>query len=118
MEWCADVVVRVPWVSDPRRERKDGASRRGIHLMNRSLRLADTNLTHGISRQTVQVTESDEINPGKIRAGMMIIGAVTVIALVLALAINDPTARIVFAFIFVAGLIQTWRIRRRGHSSR
>lgn len=69
-----------------------------------------------ISRQTVRVSQGDEINPRKIRAGMMMIGAVTVLALVLALAINDPTARIVFAFVFIAGLIQTWRIRRQGRS--
>ena len=59
------------------------------------------------------MNEGGEINPRKIRAGMMIIGAITVVALVLALAINDPTARIVFGFVFLAGLIQTWRIRRR-----
>ena len=81
--------------------------------MNRWLRLADVNLTSPVSRQTVHVSQGDEINPRKIRAGMMIIGAVTVIALVLALAIDDATARLVFGFVFVAGLIQTWRIRRR-----
>jgi hypothetical protein len=59
------------------------------------------------------VNEGDEINPRKIRMGMMIIGGITVAALVLALAINDPTARFVFGFVFVIGLIQTWRIRRR-----
>jgi hypothetical protein len=48
---------------------------------------------------------------------MMMIGGITVLALVLALAIDDPTARIVFAFVFVAGVIQTWRIRRRGRES-
>ena len=44
---------------------------------------------------------------------MAMVGAVTVVALVLALAISDPTARIVFGFVFISGLIQTWRIRRR-----
>jgi membrane protease YdiL (CAAX protease family) len=70
-----------------------------------------------ISRQTVPVNEGDEINPRKIRLGMMMIGAVTVLSLVLTLAIGDPTARIVFAFVFIAGLIQTWRLRRRGRYS-
>lgn len=64
----------------------------------------------------MSVDTGDEIDPRKIRLGMLMIGAVTVLALVLTLAINDPTARIVFAFVFVAGLIQTWRIRRRGRS--
>jgi hypothetical protein len=59
------------------------------------------------------VNEGDEINPRKIRTGMMIIGGITVLALVLALAINDTTARFVFGFVFVIGLVQTWRIRRR-----
>ena len=81
--------------------------------MNRWLRLADANLTKRFSRQTVHMSQGEDVNPRKIRAGMIIIGAVTVIALVLALAINDATARLVFGFVFVAGLIQTWRIRRR-----
>ena len=59
------------------------------------------------------MNEGEEINPRKIRSGMMIIGGITVVALVLALAINDTTARFVFGFVFVMGLIQTWRIRRR-----
>jgi len=59
------------------------------------------------------MTEGDEIDPRKIRAGMMIIGAVTAMSLVLAVAVNDATARFVFGFVFVVGLIQTWRLRRR-----
>jgi hypothetical protein len=116
-EWneCRDVVVSV-WASDPQRERKDDGSHGRVAAMNRSLRLADINLSRR-SGQTVGVNEGEEINPRKIRAGMMMIGAVTVVALVLFLAINDPTARIVFAFVFVAGLIQTWRLRRRGRDS-
>ena len=63
------------------------------------------------------MNQGDEVNPRKIRAGMMIIGAVTAIALALAIVIDDPTARFVFTFVFVAGLIQTWRLRRRGRAS-
>ena len=63
------------------------------------------------------MSQGDEINPRKIRAGMMMIGAVTAISLGLAIAIDDPTARLVFAFVFVAGMIQTWRLRRRARDS-
>jgi hypothetical protein len=80
--------------------------------MNRSLRLHDCNLTSEM-RQTGLVDAGDEINPAKIRAGMMMIGAVTAISLALAVVINDPAARFIFLFVFVAGLIQTWRLRRR-----
>jgi hypothetical protein len=61
--------------------------------------------------------DEQQFDPRKVRIGMALIGAVTVIALVLMLAIDEPTARIVFAFVFVAGLIQTWRIRRRNRGS-
>jgi hypothetical protein len=63
------------------------------------------------------VNDGDELDPRKIRTGMMMIGGVTVVALVLFLAIDDPTARIVFAFVFLSGLIQTWRLRRRARGS-
>ena len=67
-------------------------------------------------RQTHVMNEGDEINPRKIRVGMMIIGAVTVVSIVLLVAIDDPSARFVFGFVAVASLIQTWRIRRQGRS--
>lgn len=63
--------------------------------------------------------EGDEIDPRKIRVGMMMVGAMTAIAVALLIVINDPGARFVFAFVAVIGLIQTFRIRRRlRHSSR
>lgn len=67
-------------------------------------------------RQTRVMDQGEEINPRKIRIGMMIVGAVTVISIVLLLAIDDPSARFVFGFVAVASLIQTWRIRRQGKS--
>ena len=57
-----------------------------------------------------------EINPRKIRAGMMMVGGMTAIAIALLIVINDTTARFVFGFVAVVGLIQTWRIRRRSRS--
>jgi hypothetical protein len=59
------------------------------------------------------MNEGDEVDPRKIRTGMMIIGAVTVIAIILLIAIDDPVARFLFAFVAIASLIQTWRARRR-----
>lgn len=59
------------------------------------------------------MNEGDDIDPRKVRMGMMIIGAVTVIAIVLLIAIDDPVARFVFGFVAVASLVQTWRARRR-----
>jgi hypothetical protein len=60
-----------------------------------------------------QGDEPGEFDPRKIRLGMMIIGAVAVIAIVLLIAIDDPVARFVFAFVAIASLIQTWRARQR-----
>jgi hypothetical protein len=84
--------------------------------MNRSLPLADGNLTSSNSRQTGGVNEGDEINPRKIRTGMMIVGGMTAVAIALLIVISDTTARFVFGFVAIVGLVQTWRIRRRWRS--
>jgi hypothetical protein len=60
--------------------------------------------------------DDSEIDPRRVRIGMAIIGGITVVAFVLMLAIDDATARVVFGFVVVAGLIQTWRIRRNNRS--
>ena len=84
--------------------------------MNRWLRLADHNLTRLNLRQDVQVDEKPEIDPRRVRTGMMIMGAVTAIALALLIAVNDPVGRFIFGFVAVASLIQTWRARRHWKS--
>jgi len=81
--------------------------------MNRSLRLADSNLTSHDLRQDGPV---NEIDPRKVRLGMMLMGAVTVIAIALLLVIDDPVARFIFAFVAIGSLIQTWRARRHARS--
>ena len=81
--------------------------------MNRWLRLADGHLTASDSRQDGRV---NEIDPRRVRLGMMLMGAVTVIAIALLIVIDDPVARFIFGFVAVAGLIQTWRARRHARS--
>ena len=62
------------------------------------------------------MNEGDQIDPRKIRTGMMIVGAMTAVAIALLIVLNDVTARVVFGFVAIVGLIQTWRIRRRWRS--
>jgi hypothetical protein len=81
--------------------------------MNRSLRLPEANLTPPNLRHDERV---NEIDPRKVRLGMMFMGAVTVIAIVLLIAVDDPVGRFIFGFVAVAGLVQTWRARRHGTS--
>jgi hypothetical protein len=81
--------------------------------VNALLRADDRNLTAPFAGQTVVMNEGNELDRRKVRLGMILIGAVTVIAIVLLITIDDPVARFIFAFVAIASLVQTWRARRR-----
>lgn len=63
--------------------------------------------------------ESPQINPVKIRAGLVIIAVLFVVALVLLAVVDDPEARAIFLAVMVMaliriGLLVRWSMRRRG----
>jgi len=58
----------------------------------------------------------NEIDPRRVKFGMMVMGAMTVIAIVLLIAVHDPIGRFIFGFVAVVGLLQTWRARRHAKS--
>lgn len=62
--------------------------------------------------------ESPQINPVKIRAGLVIIAVLFVAALVLLAVVDDPEARAIFLAVMVMaliriGLLVRWSMRRR-----
>jgi hypothetical protein len=48
----------------------------------------------------------------RIRAGLLIMGVVLVIAVVLLIVVNDPIGRFIFGFVVLVCLVQLWRLGR------
>ena len=62
--------------------------------------------------------DGPEINPARIRTGYIMIGVVTLIALVLAVVVSDPAGRVIFVVVALMGGAQAWRLRRRERAER
>jgi hypothetical protein len=60
--------------------------------------------------------DEPEVDPRKIRAGLMMIGAVIAIALALAIVVSDPIGRFIFLFVAIVSGVQLWRLRRRSRT--
>ena len=64
-------------------------------------------------RQTLAMNPSEpSYDARRIRAGLLMMGAVLVVAVVLLIIVSDPIGRFIFGFVALICVVQLWRLGR------